>query len=71
MGDCGAGIGIAYSVCVVLVSIPCLNYITVWFCGPAGLVLQIIYLVKLYGYKREIESAVPAGWGMDPEADLN
>jgi hypothetical protein len=71
VGDCGAGIGIAYSVCVVLVSIPCLNYVTGIFCGPAALVLQIIYLVKLYGYKRELESAVPEGWGRDPDAGLN
>jgi hypothetical protein len=71
VGDCGAGIGIGYSVCVVLVSIPCVNYVTGIFCGPAALVLQIIYLVKLYGYKRDLESAVPEGWGRDPDADLN
>ncbi len=56
VGDCGAGLGIAYSICVILVSIPCLNYVTVWFCGPALIVLIIIYLVKLHGLKQEIES---------------
>ena len=55
IGDCGAGIGIAYSVCTVLASIPCVNYITGIFCGPAMLVLIIIYLVQLHGLKRHID----------------
>jgi hypothetical protein len=56
VGDCGAAIGLWYSVCAVLVSIPCLNYITGIFCGPAMLVLMIVYLVRLWGLKKEIPS---------------
>jgi hypothetical protein len=56
VGDCGAGLGIAYAICAVLVSIPCVNYITGIFCGPAMLILLIIYLVRLHGLKREIQS---------------
>ncbi len=57
VGDCGAGIGIAYGVFAVLISIPCLNYLTIWFCGPAMLILLIIYLVQLHGLKGDIPSA--------------
>ena len=56
VGDCGAGIGVPYSICAVLVSIPCLNYVTIFFCGPAMIVLIIIYLVQLHGLKKEIPS---------------
>jgi hypothetical protein len=69
-GDCGAGIGIAYSICAVLVSIPCLNYLTVWFCGPAMIVLIILYLVKLHGLKQEIASGTDAAvLNDDPQPD--
>lgn len=54
VGSCGEGIGIAYGVCAVLVSIPCLNYITGIFCGPAMLVLLIIYLAQLHGLKKQV-----------------
>jgi hypothetical protein len=56
VGDCGAGLGITYSICAVLVSIPCLNYVTIFICGPAMIVLIIIYLVQLHGLKKEIPS---------------
>jgi hypothetical protein len=56
VGDCGAGIGVAYAVCNLLVSIPCLNYITGIFCGPAMLVLLIIYLVRLHGLKNQVQT---------------
>jgi hypothetical protein len=69
VGDCGAGIGIAYSICAVLVSIPCLNYVTVWFCGPAALVLLIIYFVKLFGLKQELESGHAGAFDTGSEAD--
>jgi hypothetical protein len=71
VGDCGAGIGIAYSTCAILVSIPCLNYLTVWFCGPAMIVLIILYLVKLQGLKQEIKSADTAAFDDDGQLGLN
>ena len=70
VGDCGAGIGIAYSVCTVLIWIPCVNYVTGIFCGPAIIVLLILYLVKLHGLKKEIASAGEAAFDDDPQADL-
>ena len=60
VGDCGATLGIWFSVCHVLISIPCVNYITGIFCGPAMLVLLIIYLIKLHELKRQIPSGKPA-----------
>jgi len=70
VGDCGATLGIWYSVCAVLVSIPCLNYITGIFCGPAMLVLIIIYLLKLHELKRQIplDKAAPAMNAQNPYA---
>ena len=60
VGDCGAVLGIWFSVCAVLISIPCLNYVTGIFCGPAMLVLLIIYLLRLYELKRQIPLGKPA-----------
>jgi hypothetical protein len=54
VGDCGAGLGIGIAVCILLVSIPCVNYITGIFCGPALLVMTIIYLVKIHDLKRQV-----------------
>ena len=60
VGDCGAGLGVAYAVCALLASIPCLNYVTGIFCGPAMIVLTIVYLVRLYGLKKEIQLGATA-----------
>ena len=60
VGDCGATLGVWFSVCHVLISIPCVNYITGIFCGPAMLVLLIIYLIKLHELKRQIPSGKTA-----------
>jgi len=68
VGDCGAGLGVAYAVCALLASIPCLNYVTGIFCGPAMIVLTIVYLVRLYGLKKEIQlsATAPAKSGQSP-----
>ena len=47
-GDCGEKIGFWYAICGGLLIIPCVNYLA----GPAGLVLLIIYLVKIHGLKK-------------------
>lgn len=67
IGDCGAGIGIAYGVCHVLISIPCLNYLTIIFCGPAMLILLIIYLVQLHGLKKDISRVTGNTGDVAPE----
>jgi hypothetical protein len=41
VGDCGKGIGLGYAICAI-------------FCGPAALVLLIIYLVKVMDLKSQI-----------------
>ncbi len=46
-GDCGEKVGLWYAICGACCMIPCVNYIA----GPAGLVLLIIYLVKIHGLK--------------------
>jgi hypothetical protein len=68
VGDCGATLGIFYSVCAVLISIPCVNYVTGFICGPAMLILIIIYLVKLHELKKQIrpEKTGPAMPGQSP-----
>ena len=68
VGDCGAGLGVAYAVCALLASIPCLNYVTGIFCGPAMIVLTIVYFVRLYGLKKEIQlgATAPAKGGQSP-----
>lgn len=50
VGDCARGIGLAYAICTVCSVIPCLNYVT----GPAALILLIIYLVKVFGFRSRI-----------------
>ena len=47
-GDCGEKIGFWYAICGTCCIIPCVNYLA----GPAGLVLLIIYLVKIHGLKK-------------------
>ena len=50
-GDCGAQIGLWWAICIIGSAIPCLNYAA----GPAQLVLLIIFIVKLWGMKGEID----------------
>ncbi len=54
VGDCGAGLGIAIGICLILMSIPCLNYITSPFCLPAFLILTTVYLLKIAKLKRRL-----------------
>lgn len=42
VGDCGKGLGLAFSICEAATIIPCLGMLT----GVASLVLVILYLVK-------------------------
>jgi hypothetical protein len=49
-GDCGEQIGLWYCICCVACMVPMVNYIA----GPAGLVLLIVYLVKVLGLKGEV-----------------
>src|SRR5947207_2203521 len=55
VGDCGRGIGMAYSICYIGALVPCINYVA----GPAALVLLIIFLVKVIGLKNQIALAPP------------
>jgi len=50
VGDCGKQIGLWYAICAVVSIVPCVNYIA----GPAALVLLIIFLVKMFGYRNMI-----------------
>jgi hypothetical protein len=59
--DYGRGIGLAYAICSVCCIIPFVNYIA----GPAALVLLIIFLVKINGYKNQI-AVVAAPGGVPP-----
>lgn len=56
VGDCGRNIGLAYSICVACSVIPYLNTFT----GLASLVLLIIYLIKAWDLKNQIQSGAPA-----------
>lgn len=53
VGETEKKLGLGYSICVVCTFIPCLGF----FAGIAALVLLIIFLVKIYGLKREIGKA--------------
>jgi hypothetical protein len=55
VGDCGETVGMWYAICVCLSIIPCLGV----FAGIASLVLLIIYMVKLNGFKTEIQHTQP------------
>jgi hypothetical protein len=55
VGDAGKKIGLAYAICAACSIIPCVGP----FAGLAGLVLLIIFLVKIYQLKGQI--GVPAG----------
>lgn len=50
VGDCGRGIGMAFSVTAVLAVLPLVNYLA----GPASLVLLILCLVKFHELKNQI-----------------
>jgi len=65
-GDCGEQIGLWYCICVVSSVIPLLNYLT----GPASLVLLIIYLVKIWGLKGEVDRGVGSSEWREPEMDI-
>lgn len=54
VGDCGRTIGMWYAICVLCSIVPCVNYIA----GPASLVLLILFLVKMHGYKDEVRTAL-------------
>jgi hypothetical protein len=56
-GDCGAQIGLWWSICLACSIIPCVNYIA----GPAQLVLLIIFLVKIWGLKAEVAAVTSSG----------
>lgn len=53
VGDCGKSIGLWYAICAVCSIVPCINYLA----GPAALVLLIIFLVKLFGLRSQIQPA--------------
>ena len=50
VGDCGAGIGLAYCICAAVSFIPYLGMLT----GIAALVLLIMYLIKAIDLKKQI-----------------
>ena len=50
VGDCGAAIGLWYSIAVICAVIPFVNCIA----GPAAIVLLIIYLVKISGLRTRV-----------------
>ena len=58
VGDCDEKIGMWYCIIAACCIIPCVGYIA----GPASLVLLIIFLVKSFGYKAQVE----AGGGAPP-----
>ncbi len=50
VGDCGKAVGLWFAICAACSIVPCLNYIA----GPASLVLLIIFLVKVFGFRGKI-----------------
>lgn len=56
-GDCGAQIGLWWSICLACSIIPCVQYIAL----PANLVLLIIFLVKVWSLKAQIAPATSLG----------
>jgi len=50
VGDCGAAIGLWYSIAAVCAVVPLVNCLA----GPAALVLLIIYLVKISGLRTRV-----------------
>jgi Domain of unknown function (DUF4328) len=53
VGDCGATIGLWYSICCIAVWVP----IVVCVAGPAALVLLVLYLVKISGLRTRVLGA--------------
>lgn len=54
-GDCGVAIGWWIAICAVLGIVPCVNYAA----GPAYLILLILFLVKIHGFKQELSNSGP------------
>ncbi len=54
--DYGRGLGLAYAISSVCSMVPFLNYLA----GPVALVLLIIFLVKMTGYKGQIPEGATA-----------
>ena len=50
VGDCGAAIGLWYSISILVCFVPIVSC----FAGPAGLVLLILYLVKVTGLRTRV-----------------
>jgi hypothetical protein len=62
VGDCGYGIGLAYSICAALCVVPLINIVT----GIATLVLLILYLIKAWNLRSRITDI--HGEGQTPAA---
>ncbi len=62
VGDCGYGIGLAYSICAALCVVPFINI----FASLATLVLLILYLIKAWNLRSKITD-IP-GEGQTPSA---
>jgi hypothetical protein len=56
MGDCGESIGLWYCICVLLSMIPCVGIIASF----AALILLILYFVKLFGLKSQVQAGYSA-----------
>jgi hypothetical protein len=50
VGDCGAAMGLWYSICSIVAFIPFVQCVA----GPAALVLLILYLVKISGLRTRV-----------------
>jgi hypothetical protein len=55
VGDCGESLGLWYCICTCLSIIPCVGPIA----GVIGFVLMIIYFVRLFGLKGQIQAGAP------------
>jgi hypothetical protein len=58
VGDAGKNLGLWYSICSLLVWIPCLGNIA----GIAALVLLIMFLVRVMGYRKQVGMVAPGGF---------
>lgn len=60
VGDCGEQLGLWFCVCVCLNLVPFVNYIA----GPAAFIMMIIFLVKMFGLKGQIQATgTQPKWG--------
>lgn len=62
LGATEKSIGLAYAICAVCSIIPCLGL----FAALASLVLLIIFLVKMFGLKSQLQSGGGGGFPMTP-----